>query len=147
MPDEVNPDEARPDEEAVLAANREFYRAFAARDLAAMDALWAEESPVACVHPGWDALVGRDPVMESWAAILGGAGALQIRCESPRAFLLGPSAFVICHEVLGPGRLIATNIFAREQGRWRMVHHQAGPASQPQPAPATSERPPAGTIH
>ena len=54
------PDQDMSDEEAVLAANEEFYRAFAARDLAAMDALWAQETPVACVHPGWDALVGRD---------------------------------------------------------------------------------------
>ena len=46
------------DEEAVLAANEAFYRAFAARDFAAMDALWAAEAPVACIHPGWDALVG-----------------------------------------------------------------------------------------
>ena len=137
------------DEDAVLAANEEFYRAFAARDLAAMDALWAAETPVACIHPGWDALIGREAVMESWAAILGGPGAPQIRCESPRAFVLGPSAFVICREVLEAGRLIATNVFAREQAGWRMVHHQAGPASQAQPAPPTppaSERPP-GPLH
>src|SRR5215469_13040920 len=36
------------DQDAVLAANLEFYRAFAARDLAAMDALWALQAPVAC---------------------------------------------------------------------------------------------------
>ena len=137
-------DEAMSDEEAVLAANQEFYRAFAARDLAAMDALWAGETPVACIHPGWDALVGRDPVMESWAAILGGAGAPQIRCEAPRAFLLGPSAFVICHEVLGQDRLIATNVFAREAAGWRMVHHQAGPSGRA--APPATERPP-GPLH
>ena len=137
------PDQDMSDEEAVLAANEEFYRAFAARDLAAMDALWAQETPVACVHPGWDALVGRDPVMESWAAILGGAGSPQIRCEAPRAFVLGPSAFVICHEVLGQGRLVATNVFAREAAGWRMVHHQAGPAGRAAPA---AERPP-GPLH
>ena len=105
-----------------------------------------EKRPVACIHPGWDALVGRDMVMESWAAILGGAGAPQIRCEAPRAFVLGPSAFVICREVLEQGQLIATNVFAREPAGWRMVHHQAGPAGQAQPAPRTSERPP-GPLH
>ena len=105
------------------------------------------ETPVACIHPGWDALVGREAVMESWAAILGGPGAPQIRCEAPRAFVLGPSAFVICREVLEQqGWLIATNVFAREGGGWRMVHHQAGPAAQPQPAPTSSERPP-GPLH
>ncbi|MBO0736369.1 MAG: nuclear transport factor 2 family protein, partial [Alphaproteobacteria bacterium] len=44
------------DYDAVLAANLEFYRAFAARDLAAMDVLWAQRAPVACLHPGWTAL-------------------------------------------------------------------------------------------
>ena len=140
------PDEAMSDEEAVLAANEAFYRAFLARDLEAMDALWARETPVACVHPGWEALIGRDPVMESWAAILGGPGAPQIRCEAPRAFVLGAGAFVICREVLErQGRLIATNVFARERAGWRMVHHQAGPAGRPAPAPA-GERPPE-TLH
>ena len=134
------------DEDAVLAANEAFYRAFAARDFAAMDALWAAEAPVACIHPGWDALVGREAVMESWAAILGGPGAPQIRCEAPRAFVLGDGAFVICREALEAGRLIATNVFVRERDGWRMVHHQAGPASQARPSPPAAERPP-GPLH
>jgi hypothetical protein len=37
------------DSDAVLAANLEFYRAFAARDLVAMEELWARRSPVGCV--------------------------------------------------------------------------------------------------
>ena len=54
---------------------------------------------------------------------------------------------MICREVLEQqGWLIATNLFAREEGGWRMVHHQAGPAAQRQPTPATSERPP-GPLH
>ena len=134
------------DEEAVLAANEEFYRAFAVRDLAAMDTLWARETAVACIHPGWEPLIGRDLVMESWTAILGGPGSPQIRCEVPRAFVLGASAFVICREVLGlQGRLVATNVFVREADVWRIIHHQAGPTSQPAPAPA-DERPP-GPLH
>ncbi|MBV8937825.1 MAG: nuclear transport factor 2 family protein, partial [Alphaproteobacteria bacterium] len=55
------------DQDAVLAANLEFYRAFAIRDLAAMDALWARQAPVACLHPGWSALKDREAIMESWA--------------------------------------------------------------------------------
>ena len=140
------PEQAMSDEDAVRAANEEFYRAFTSRDLAAMEALWARETPVACIHPGWDALVGREAVMESWAAILSGPGSPQIRCEAARVFILGPSAFVICREVLEQGRLIATNVFAREPAGWRMVHHQAGPAGQAQRTSAPSERPP-GPLH
>ena len=48
------------DEEQVLAANAKFYGAFAAKDVDAMTALWARRAPVACIHPGWHALRGRD---------------------------------------------------------------------------------------
>src|SRR5438128_8412277 len=40
-------------EREVLEANAAFYAAFAQRDADAMDALWAREVPVACLHPGW----------------------------------------------------------------------------------------------
>ena len=58
------------DSDAVLAANLEFYRAFTTRDVAAMEALWARQAPVACVHPGWPVLADRDAVLESWRGIL-----------------------------------------------------------------------------
>jgi len=130
---------------AVLFANEAFYRAFADRDLAAMDALWATEAQVACIHPGWPALIGRQAVMESWRRILSGGGAPQIDCRAPQAFMRGDCAFVICYEAVGGQALVATNIFMRERGQWRLVHHQAGPspglpateddAAQPPPKP------------
>ena len=114
------------DDDDVLAANAAFYEAFRGEDLAAMDALWARTAPVACVHPGWPPLVGREQVMESWRGILT-AGAPPIRAESPRVLQLGDVAYVICYEVVPGGRLVATNVFVREDGSWRMVHHHAGP--------------------
>ena len=55
---------------AVLAANAAFYSAFATRDMTAMSELWAAEAPVACTHPGWPVLLGRDDVLASWRGIL-----------------------------------------------------------------------------
>jgi hypothetical protein len=55
---------------AILFANNAFYIAFRGRDLEAMDDLWAREAPVACIHPGWHALSGREDVMDSWEGIL-----------------------------------------------------------------------------
>ena len=137
------PERAISDEEAVLAVNEAFYRAFANHDVAAMDALWSRETPVACIHPGWNALVGREAVMESWTAILTAPGSPQIRCEEPRAFVLGAGAYVICREVLAQQvLLVATNVFAREPAGWRMVHHHAGPAGQAQPPAPDDARPP-----
>jgi ketosteroid isomerase-like protein len=111
----------------VLDANSAFYRAFSARDLPGMDALWARELPVACVHPGWDVLRGRDEVMDSWRAILGGGEAPQVACSHAFAQLHGELAIVVCREHLPGGQLVATNVFAREKGGWRLVHHQASP--------------------
>jgi ketosteroid isomerase-like protein len=125
----------------VLDANDAFYRAFAARDADAMAALWAEDHPVACVHPGSDVLVGRDAVLASWRAVLVPGGAPDLACSSAQAHVLGDVAFVTCHEVLRQGaRLAATNVFARERGAWRLVHHQAAPIA---PGPARP-KPPAG---
>ncbi|HEY6335991.1 MAG TPA: nuclear transport factor 2 family protein, partial [Alphaproteobacteria bacterium] len=67
-------------EATVLAVNEAFYRAFADRDLTAMDKVWARVVEVACVHPGWAPLYGRDAVMESWAGILSNPSAPDIRC-------------------------------------------------------------------
>ena len=49
--------------DAVLFANEAFYRAFADRDIAAMEETWASEAPVACIHPGWSPVIGRERVL------------------------------------------------------------------------------------
>jgi ketosteroid isomerase-like protein len=117
---------AMTDSDAVLAANLEFYRAFGSRDLAAMETLWARQAPVACIHPGWPALADREAVMGSWQGILANPGAPRIACFDERVMLYGDTALVICEEELEGGTLIASNLFVREDGVWRIAHHQAG---------------------
>jgi ketosteroid isomerase-like protein len=116
------------DERAVLDANAAFYRAFAERDVAAMDAMWAHSIPVACIHPGWQVLNGRDAVMASWRGILGGAPPA-IRCAEEVARVAGSAAFVVCTEKLDAGDLVATNLFVQEAGYWKLAHHHAGPVA------------------
>jgi ketosteroid isomerase-like protein len=116
------------DERAVLAANAEFYRAFAMRDVDAMDALWARSTPVACVHPGWQVLNGREAVMASWRGILGGVPPA-IRCSQEIACVAGSAAFVVCTENIDAGELVATNVFVQEEGDWKLAHHHAGPVA------------------
>lgn len=120
------------DQDAVLAANLEFYQAFAARDLAAMDALWAKNVPVACLHPGWTALRDRDAIMASWMGILSNPDAPRIACYDEQAFVYGDVALVLCEEELEGGTLAASNFFVREHGAWRIVHHHAGQIVQRQ---------------
>ncbi len=119
--------------DAVLFANEAFYRAFADRDVEAMDEIWARDVPVACLHPGWPPLDGRDQVMQSWLSILANPDAPPIRCHDAGAHLYGDCAYVICYEEIEGQFLIATNTFVRQSiGRghvWRLVHHQSGPTS------------------
>lgn len=129
------------DREAVLFGNEAFYQAFNARDMALMEQLWAERVPVACIHPGWPPLEGRDAVLRSWRSILGNAAQPQIRMQEPRVFFAGEVAFVICYEQVGGQYLIATNIFVREDGGWRLAHHQSGPTNG-RPAEASADEAP-----
>ena len=114
----------RPALDELMRANREFYRAFAAGDIVGMDRLWADHQEVLCVHPGWTLLRGRDRVMASWRGILKRPTPVRFRDEVFE--LLGEVGVVACVEVLPEANLAATNVFVREQGRWRMLHHQAG---------------------
>ena len=114
------------DHDAVLAANLEFYRAFAVRDADAMDALWAQRAAVACLHPGWTALTDREAIISSWSGILSNPDAPRIACFDERVMLYGDTALVLCEEELDGGTLAASNLFVREDGAWRIAHHHAG---------------------
>ena len=129
------------DSDAVLAANLEFYRAFTARDVTAMEALWAQRAPVACIHPGWPALCDRDAVINSWRGILANPEAPHIACYDEQVLLYGDSALVVCEEELDGGTLIASNFFVREDGFWRIAHHQAGQLVARRPQGRHPERP------
>lgn len=111
----------------VLAANDAFYRAFAAMDYAAMDGLWARTVAVACVHPLGELLRGRDEVMEAWRAILGNPDQPRVVSGGAEATVLGDLAFVVCREYVAGTPINATNIFAREDGLWRIAHHHSSP--------------------
>jgi ketosteroid isomerase-like protein len=128
------------DQDAVLAANLEFYRAFATRDLAAMEALWARQSPVACLHPGWTVLTNRDEIVASWNGILSNPDAPRIACFDERVLLYGDTALVLCEEELAGGTLAASNLFVREDGAWRIAHHQAGQIVRRQAEPRRPSR-------
>ena len=127
-----------PDERAVLAANAAFYEAFSERDLVSMEELWSESRAVACVHPGWTGVVGREAVLASWRSILEAPSAPVVVCAREQVFVVGEVAFVLCVESIQGGNLLATNVFVREGGRWRMVHHHAGPIA----AGADADAPP-----
>lgn len=136
------PADRNPASVEVLAANEAFYAAFSQGDVPRMSRLWASVAPVSCLHPGMQALHGREAVLRSWQSILRVRPELPLRCLAPRVQLVGSVALVTCYEAAGdgPGHLAATNVFLQEGGEWKMVLHQAGPLQHP----VAPEQPAAG---
>ena len=132
------------DTESLLFANEAFYRAFADKDMDAMDDLWSRDQPVSCIHPGWGPLFDRSEVLSSWAAILGAPEAPNIHSVNPTVQIYGDLGTVICFEKLQGGTLVATNIFVRQGSVWKMIHHQGAPTSVQAP---DQETPSGSAVH
>ncbi len=122
-------------ESDILAANQAFYRAFASGDMAAMESVWAVGEGIACAHPGWRLLIGRETVLESWRGILGN-NPPAIACRAPMVLFAGEACAVLCYEELDNSVMLATNLFRLEEGRWKLFHHHAGPCREAPFVPA-----------
>ncbi|QJE73237.1 nuclear transport factor 2 family protein [Aerophototrophica crusticola] len=125
----------------VLAANRRFYQAFNNGDADRLVALLADRDDVACVHPGWPALLNRAEVVASWRSILRSRMTPQVSCTGEHVILNGETAVVLCQETINGVALAATNIYVRVGGDWRLLHHQATPVN-PGMDNRPAERPP-----
>jgi ketosteroid isomerase-like protein len=131
------------DEDAVLAANAAFYRAFESLELARMEEVWLRAPYIKCVHPGWGPLVGWGPVMESWERIFAGTLEMRFEVTGIQAEISGDLAWVVLTEHVESrhregkmeARVQATNLFERRDGRWYLVHHHGSPIYGPVTAP------------
>lgn len=116
----------------VSAANRAFYDAFESLDMARMQAVWSADPLIACVHPGWELLLGWEQVMESWRAIFANTLSIRFNLSGELVLVRGDVAWVhvtedISSSGLPAGSTAATNIFERRDGSWLMLHHHASP--------------------
>lgn len=119
----------RGQEEELLAANETFYRAFRERNMEAMASIWARECSIACMHPGMDPLFGREDVLKSWREFFSHDDAPRIHCVGATAHMMKEDSYVTCLEGAAgsPPSLVATNVFTKENGIWRLANHHAGP--------------------
>lgn len=125
------------DSAAVQAANDGFYRAFESLKLDAMEAVWLRSARVHCTHPGWCRLSGIGAVMDSWRGIF--ENTMEIRFDVTRVevSVAEDVAWVVCTENItshtldgiSRGRVEATNVFERRDGRWLLVHHHGSPVA------------------
>jgi ketosteroid isomerase-like protein len=135
------------DREAVLAANAAFYAAFEMLDYDAMKRAWATSPQVTCIHPGATPIAGRDAVLSSWREIFASTTSIHFTLADVRAYVAGDVAWVVLveqiearhDEAVVRASTRATNVFVREAGEYRLVHHHAEPASaRRMPARATA---------
>jgi hypothetical protein len=127
------------------AAEQAFYRAFETTDLALMGRLWLEGDAVRCIHPGGDLLTGYGPVLASWRGILAGADRPTLRYRVLDRQHAAELALHLVEEQIGPhgadvetglNRILATNVYQRTPGGWRMVlHHASLPLIPPRTEP------------
>jgi hypothetical protein len=115
------------DKIAILDANATFYKAFLRGDMAALERLWADTDDITCIHPGWPAIVGRVPVIDSWRSIISNPERPNITCHDPHAIATATTGHVVCIELIGATPLAASNHFRYIQNEWRLVHHQSSP--------------------
>lgn len=121
----------------VAAANTAFYAAFEQADVDAMSQIWDEDRPEAltCIHPGWPPLRGRAQVLRSWSALMATTDYIQFFLTDVTVAVEGDIAVVTCTENVltgvtetgGAGAAVATNVFRRRAGSWRLQVHHAGP--------------------
>lgn len=113
------------------AAEDEFYRAFAHRDVAAMVSLWARNDDTVCVHPGGEAIAGHAGIAESWRAILGDDGHFDIVHQRLSRLEGGDLAVHTGIERIRAddraALLTVTNVFRKIDGGWKLILHHAAP--------------------
>jgi ketosteroid isomerase-like protein len=120
----------------VRRVNERFYHALESLDLEAMSVVWLHDPIVACVHPGWDVLVGWEAVRGSFEQIFASTTWMRVTATAARVEVFGDVGIVCCAEnITGKSGddvnlavAQATNLFRRTPGGWKMIHHHASPA-------------------
>ena len=134
MSTQITPQKPTP-EDALRAANTRFYSAFESLDIAQMEAVWAHDDEVECVHPGWELLLGWEEVRERWARLFANARRVRIALSSVWIRIEGRVGWVACTEHVttafadsfDDAMIQATNIFVRHEDGWLLVARHASP--------------------
>ena len=113
-------------------ANDAFYSAFNARNFKQMSSLWANSNNCTCMHPGWQPLIDREDVLNSWHQIfINQPDDFFVKHHVLKPNVVGDVFSVLCFEELGEAWMVATNNYLFENDEPKIVHHQASPCRPP----------------
>lgn len=120
------------DSSEVRAANEAYYAALSARDIDATGKVWARGNTFNIFAAGRSAQMGWDAIRAAYEDLFKRFPELSITMADPAIRQDGDTALVIGIETLrarSPNgdpvalSLPATNVFRRQDGQWRMIHH------------------------
>jgi ketosteroid isomerase-like protein len=133
----VPPSAPAPDDAALVEQlNRRYYDAFQSLNIEEMSRIWWHDDNAACIHPGWDVHHGWPSVRETFEEIFSNTKSIRFALGDVRMHIVGDVAYIVCIENLVSeesdtgdylGAVLATNIFERRHGEWRLIHHHASP--------------------
>jgi ketosteroid isomerase-like protein len=125
------------DIERVNAASQVFISAIAARDIHAMDKVWAHDPYATFIGPlSTTVVVGWDGVRKAWEIRFGQFDKVTISATEPHIRTNGKVAWAVGMErvqlLRKDGKTVAfdafvTNVFENHDGRWLMVSHHSTP--------------------
>jgi ketosteroid isomerase-like protein len=125
------------DVDHIEAASRDFIAAISARDIQAMDKLWAHESYVTFMGPlSTNIVLGWDGVRKAWEMRFGQFDGVTISLAESHVHVNGNVAWAVGVETVQLLRkdgqtlgfdTFATNVFEKHGDRWLVVSHQATP--------------------
>ena len=128
------------DLDLIAAANQQFVAAIGARDINAMDKVWARESYASFIGPlSTTVVVGWDGVRQAWQMRFGKFDRVTISTDKPYS-INGQAAWAIGMERAElprkDGKTISfdafvTNVFENKGGQWLLVAHQSTPVFKP----------------
>jgi hypothetical protein len=115
------------------AVEATFYDAFSRIDLDLMEKIWCDGDHALCIHPGSGLRRGKTEVMQSWMEIFSGSAPPAIEYRFIGGFKEGNLAVRLVEERIWPrgtspegaARVLATNVYLREAGSWRLTEHHA----------------------
>jgi ketosteroid isomerase-like protein len=125
---------------ALLLVNEALEKAWSARDVAAIEKLWAHDGYVFIVHPSSKAPeLGWPNVKKSFETQLSRYSEFSISMPEPRVHINGNTAFVVGLELFTAkrttgevilGKAIGTRGFEKKGDKWLIVFHQATPVRE-----------------